>query len=482
LERDRALTAEKKAEEQSKVIKDNYDRIIRLSDLQRLKELREDVDNLLPAYPENIDNITDWLKRADDLLQRLDEHQQTLAFLQSKGVPADGDNLLEESDNTEARPLTFKNMETKWWHDTLAELVSGLFDLSEENYGLVSNVNSYLTFAETIEKKSIKDHKAIWNEAVASIKNHEECPQYNGLIIKPQIGFVPIGRDADSMLWEFVNLQTGEIPSRGKDGKLVLTERTGLVFVLIPGGDFKMGAIQPNFNNPFGAPNVDPQAGPDENPVHDVRLKPFLLSKYEMTQGQWLRFTGNNPSTYNPSWGAIGAVNLLHPVEQLNWNDCYEVLRKLKLRLPTESEWEYAARARTSTIWWTGDEIESLQGVANVADLYLKNHGGSKGWPYDLSLNDGFSIPAPVGKLSPNAFGLHDVLGNVLEWCQDGCARYEKTPSDGSAFEPIEKSIRILRGGAWDRTHLNCRCAMRRGELPDFRSSDQGVRPAAYLQ
>ena len=122
-----------------------------------------------------------------------------------------------------------------------------------------------------------------------------------------------------------------------------------------------------------------------------------------------------------------------------------------------------------------------MRGAANLADLYLKTHGGNPGWPHDEWLYDGFSVPAPVGCLLPNAFGLHDVHGNVQEWCRDGCARYELTPIDGSAYETEESAIKILRGGAWDRTTLNCRSAMRKGDIPEFRSSDRGVRPAAAL-
>ncbi|MBU0755545.1 MAG: SUMF1/EgtB/PvdO family nonheme iron enzyme, partial [Planctomycetes bacterium] len=478
-ERDKALAAEKKAEEQARVIQEDYGRIIRLSDVKFLSELNQEADKLWPAHPENIDKLKDWLRRACELLQRLEEHRHTLASLRALGVPGDNDNRQPGEEKAGPDSLIFEDMETRWWHDTLAELVTGLTDLADEKNGLVKKVEDRLTFAETIEKISLMDHRAAWDEAMASIADEGECPRYAGLKIEPQIGFVPLGRDIDSGLWEFAHLQTGEIPARGEDGKLLLTEESGLVFVLIPGGSFRMGCIKPSADRPAGSSNVDPQAGPDENPVHEVTLKPFFISKYEMTQGQWLHFTGENHSTYSPQWGS---ATLLHPVEQVNWKDCHIVLQRLKLRFPSESEWEYAARAGTTTIWWTGNENESLRGAANLADRYLKTHGGNPGWPHDEWLDDGFAVTAPVGSLLPNAFGLHDVHGNVLEWCRDGCERYEKTPTDGSALETGESSIRILRGGAWDRTALNCRSAMRMGNIPDFRSSDQGLRPACSLQ
>jgi formylglycine-generating enzyme required for sulfatase activity len=258
----------------------------------------------------------------------------------------------------------------------------------------------------------------------------------------------------------------------------MLTEAAGLVFVLIPGGSFRMGAVRPSPDHPIGAPNVDPQAGPDENPVHEVALKPFLLSKYEMTQGQWLRFTGENRSTFSPD---KDDANFLHPVEQVDWYDCTKVMRRLKLRLPSESEWEYAARAGKDTVWWTGNEKESLRGAANLADLYLKIHGARPEWPCEVWLDDGFAATAPVGCLLPNPFGLHDVCGNVWEWCQDRCRRYEKTPTNGSANEEGESTFRALRGASWVDVADSCRSAMRVGDVPDMRSNHRGVRPAASL-
>ncbi|MHC4946533.1 MAG: serine/threonine protein kinase, partial [Planctomycetota bacterium] len=149
-ERDKALAAEIKAEEQAQVIKENYDRIIRLSDVKYLSELREDADKLWPAYPENIDKLKDWLRRADDVLQRLDEHQQTLASLRAKALPVEDTSLLQDGEMTEPGTLIFEDMETSWWHDTLVDLVSGLEDLADEKDGLKSKVEARLAFVETI--------------------------------------------------------------------------------------------------------------------------------------------------------------------------------------------------------------------------------------------------------------------------------------------------------------------------------------------
>src|SRR6185503_3453921 len=185
------------------------------------------------------------------------------------------------------------------------------------------------------------------------------------------------------------------------DGTLVLKEETGLVFVLLPGGTLRMGAQK---SDPNGA-SYDPESEGNEGPIQEVALSPFFMSKYEMTQGQWLRFTGKNPSRYDPRSEFGGhRSTLLHPVEQVSWTTCSEVLSRMDLLLPTEAQWEYAARAGTLSVWWTGDVKESLAGAANVADSFCRKNGGPSVWVYEDWLDDGYSVHAPVGSYAPNAF------------------------------------------------------------------------------
>jgi formylglycine-generating enzyme required for sulfatase activity len=220
-------------------------------------------------------------------------------------------------------------------------------------------------------------------------------------------------------------------------------------------------------------------------PLHEVVLKPFFLSKYEMTQGQWLRFTRENPSVFGTRLETIGkSHSYLQPVEYVSWDDSTSVLFKLGLRLPSEAEWEYAARAGTGTVWWTGDEKETLAGSANILDtavitekLFKVGTTGYEDW-----LDDKHSTPAPVGTYRANAFGLHDVCGNVFEWCRDSYEGYEITPRDGSAYESAEVPGRVIRGGAWNSIAINCRSCFRIWCPPDHENNYIGVRPACTLR
>jgi formylglycine-generating enzyme required for sulfatase activity len=240
----------------------------------------------------------------------------------------------------------------------------------------------------------------------------------------------------------------------------------------------------PSESNPAGSPNVDPSALIKEGPVHSVTVAPFFMSKYETTQGQWLRFTKRNPSWSQAGKTYGGAlVNLLHPLEQVSWEECDRVLFRLKLRFPSEAEWEYATRAGTTTVYWTGNDKKSLKGAVNLSDFYTKTHEGSPAWDYEEWLNDGYPTTAPVGSYDSNPFGLHDVHGNVWECCRDSHSlTYAATPTDGSAFESKDSSNRIIRGGSWAEGAEPCRSASRNSLGPGDRDPRIGFRSAYSLQ
>ena len=199
----------------------------------------------------------------------------------------------------------------------------------------------------------------------------------------------------------------------------------GMEFVRIPAGEFLMGSNSPD-------------AEASEQPVTRVLIgRAFDLGKYEVTQGQWEAVMGSNPSRFD-------ACGLDCPVENVSWEDAREFIRRLNAmdgagtyRLPTEAEWEYAALAGAA-------------GDLDAADL------DAIAWCGENSENR----THPVGGKAPNAFGLHDIIGNVYEWVED---RYGPYP--GEAVTDPEGagsgSLRVFRGGSWYFSVRNCRSSYR---------------------
>ena len=136
----------------------------------------------------------------------------------------------------------------------------------------------------------------------------------------------------------------------------------------------------------------------------------------------------------------------------------------------------------TTTVWWTGDEKESLCGAANLMDRYYYENQDKYKRPVEEWLNDGYVVHGPVDAFRPNPFGLHAVCGNLVEWCEDAWHEsYEGAPADGSArFDPLIKD-RVCRDGCWDMFASNCRMAWRYWKEQDHKNPGLGFRPAMSL-
>ena len=240
-------------------------------------------------------------------------------------------------------------------------------------------------------------------------------------------------------------------------------EATGLVFVLVPAGSSRLGS----------------EARPDERPVHEVAIPAFLLAKTECTQDAWKRGGGENRSCFTGD-GSL-------PVETVSWSEARGWCKRAALRLPSEAEWEHACRAGTTTPFSTGEEPASLSGFANVADTHLRDHpiiltDRETGYECTESLSDGRAGPAPVGSYRPNPWGLHDVHGNVREWCEDRFhSSYQGAPADGSPWSEGPALTRICRGGGWANSADHARSANRSWESAALTFPDVGLRPAADL-
>jgi formylglycine-generating enzyme required for sulfatase activity len=246
---------------------------------------------------------------------------------------------------------------------------------------------------------------------------------------------------------------------------------------------------------------------------HPVRItKPFYLGAYEVTQGEFAAIIGRNPSLFSNGGGSVetatGVDTSRYPVDSVNWNDGIEFCNKLSeregrrpfyrlnvverwgnggiktatvtieggagYRFPTEAEWEFACRAGMTSPF-------SFGSIATTAECNCNDKGA---YPDDtIERGAAFGSTAPVGLYRPNAFGLFDMHGNVLEWCWD---RYDKDyyakspPSD--PMGPTAGSERTNRGGSWGSYPAHCRTAIRGYNLPDFASDSLGFRVARGLE
>ena len=236
-----------------------------------------------------------------------------------------------------------------------------------------------------------------------------------------------------------------------KDPPKDFTNSIGMKFVWIKPGSFMMGS-----------PKEEKERGGDET-QHKVTLtKGFYMGVYTVTQEQWKEVMGNNPSEFK------GEKNL--PVEMVSWDDCQAFIKKLRekdkkpYRLPTEAEWEYSCRAGTTTPFHFGETISTDQ--ANYNGTYTYGNG-KKGL---LRLKT-----TPVGSFPANAWGLHDMHGNIWQWCQDWFGDY---PQDDVVDPqgPEKGKFRVRRGGSWGYHPLNCRSAFRTWSEPGHRSSLFGCR------
>lgn len=474
--------------------------LLSLSAQKDLDDLVVRARSLWPPHPETIPAYEQWLADARELVDgreadptrgskkrpSLAEHRAKLADLRSTATVRATDSPAAPVDSAapESVPLPeYADPEAAWWDRQLAKLIADIEALSDPETGLMGNtvaepfgwgIARRLEFARQVAERSTNGAtvRARWDETRAALR---ASALYGGWELAPQIGLVPLGADPTSGLFEFAHLATGAPPERRADGSLALDEESGLVFVLIPGGSFWMGAQRSDSS----ARNFDPQAEDDEAPVREVSLSPFFLSKYEMTQGQWLRVAARNPSVYKPPYPF--SPTRLHPVEQVSWLDCVDVLGRVGLTLPTEAQWEFGARGGTSTCWWTGAERESLRGKVNLADQTAKRAGAAWGdindWP---DLEDGGIVHTEVGHYPPNAFGLHEVAGNLWELCLDGydLAYYRTGPTVDPVAPWAQVDSRATRGGSFDYAAVSARSANRDRNSPELRSYGLGVRPA----
>ena len=256
----------------------------------------------------------------------------------------------------------------------------------------------------------------------------------------------------------FVNCdedKSGEMKPKDIDGgkpkSIIIGKKDNAKMVLIPAGSFEMGDHLDNMLNAL--------------PVHTVELDAFYMDMYEVTVGQFKKFVQESKYSYN-QWNDVAIFSPTNdpPMSYVNWYDATAYAKWVDKRLPTEAEWEYAARGglRGKRYPW-GNDITHED--ANYADI-----DGKDEWQYC----------APVGSFDPNGYGLHDMAGNVMEWCADW---YEEVYYINSPLKdppgPSAGRMRVLRGGAWYYTADVLRVTYRIGRYPTVVNFGYGFRCVA---
>ncbi|MCA9037071.1 MAG: protein kinase [Planctomycetaceae bacterium] len=404
-------------------LKDSQHVVSRLEDLTHITELisRHGALVNLPLKDRRTHMLA-WMSEADDLLTRKDLADKALAELGNSEL-SDGP-VMSSTDSALDTTLT----------QSKAELLVREFENLASSDGPRAAVVGWLQ--RTPSDTQLAER---WQLADETLRT-----EYNGLVLEYREGLCPIGKNPQSGLYEFVDHRHGLLPEI-RNGEYRPDAVTGIIYVLIPGGRFLMGS-----------PASEPGRKRDED-LHEVTLSPYLISKYEITQGNWARI-------HSVVAGDTAAFDM--PVCGISWAEAESFCKTAECFLPTEAQWEFACRANSPLPY---------SGAHSMDDL---------GWHVDNSGSERHRI----AEKQPNAFGLFDMHGNAIEWCRDVYSNDFYLQPEATVPDPINEGLapgtlkekRVLRGGGFDGQVNYCRSADRYAEYPSPENGHRtfGVRPA----
>lgn len=364
------------------------------------------------------------------------------------------------------------NDDVRFWAKRIQQLCLGIRALEQPQKSLITVplMRQYLALLGRVTEES-EAARGPWAEVIDALSDLARSPEYGGLVLTELPDLVPLGKNPTTGLQEFWHVASGARPERdATTGRWRHDEASGIVFVLLPSTRFMMGSQR--FRRDL-ANYDDSVAWPGE--VTERKSRPFFVASTELTQGQWLRLAGLNPSFFAPGGKTCnGVVDLSHPVESVDAPWARDVLARFGLRLPFEFEWEYACRAGSEEPWWCGSQREDV--------LLVENLGAEP--DADGSVAD--RAPMRVASFAANPFGLHDLGGNVHELCGDVFrweywAEKDRDGNDlGHSFDEGSSEVAV-RGGSYSSRPEEARSAVRRSLPRTKPRCDVGLRAVREL-